>query len=318
MSSEHRRTHHAAYGGEAWKPRTADMKSELGTIWRTCGIASEWGPLRDVLLHEPGEELAASQSPDEVQMLAPVNIDRASAQHRAMAKAYREAGVEVHYLNPAGGVPPNQMFMADLFFMTPEGAVLARPASKIRAGEERTVSAWLTAAGVPIVRSISGNATFEGADAMWIDEQTVLIGQGIRTNRQGVRQLASILEEMGVAVHVTDLPSGTMHLMGMLRILDRDLAVVWQGRLAHAAVELLREKGFRVHFIPDDAEVITGFSLNVVTIGPRRILMPAGNPVSQDFYAGLGIDCATVSVDELAHAAGAIGCLTGVLHRGRV
>ena len=27
------------------------------------------------------------------------------------------------------------VFMADLFFMTPEGAILARPASEVRAGE---------------------------------------------------------------------------------------------------------------------------------------------------------------------------------------
>ena len=306
---------HAAYGGKAWKPRIGSMQSEIGSIWRPCGLSSEWRPLRAVLLHEPGDELRQIVSPDEVQMLAPIDAARAAAQHRDLAAAYREAGVEVRYLSPERRDHPNQMFMADLFFMTPEGAILARPASQVRAGEERHVSAWLAASGIPIVRSVSGAGTFEGADAMWIDETTVLIGQGIRTNRQGVAQLAAVLSEMGVEAHTVDLPAGAMHLMGMLRILDRDLAVAWQGRLAESAIELLKSRGIRVHFIPDENEARTGFSLNVVTLGAKRLLMPAGNPVTQDFYAGLGVACVTVSVDELAKAAGAIGCLTGILQR---
>ena len=43
--------------------------------------------------------------------------------------------------------------------------------------------------------------------------------------------------------------------------------------------------------------------------------MVAGVPLVQGFYEDLGITCVTVEVDELVKAAGAIGCLTGVLHR---
>jgi N-dimethylarginine dimethylaminohydrolase len=80
-------------------------------------------------------------------------------------------------------------------------------------------------------------------------------------------------------------------------------------------VEALRNHGYAVQFIPDEAEAIRGFALNFVTIGPRRILMPAGNPNTQAFYEDLGITCLTVEVDELAKAAGAIGCLTGIIER---
>ena len=58
-----------------------------------------------------------------------------------------------------------------------------------------------------------------------------------------------------------------------------------------------------------------GFALNSVTLGPRRILMPAGNPVSQAFFQDLGVECVTVQVGELGKAAGSIGCLTAVLDR---
>ena len=48
------------------------------------------------------------------------------------------------------------MFVADLMFMTPEGAILGRPASTVRAGEERLVARRLAELGVPILRVVRG------------------------------------------------------------------------------------------------------------------------------------------------------------------
>jgi len=114
-----------------------------------------------------------------------------------------------------------------------------------------------------------------------------------------------------------DLPVGSMHLMGMLRIIDRDLAIGWPLRIAHNGVDALKQHGIQVVYIPDVAEAIQGAALNFVVIGPREILMVAGNPISQAFYEKLGLTCHTVEVDELVKAAGAIGCLSGILERDR-
>ena len=55
--------------------------------------------------------------------------------------------------------------------------------------------------------------------------------------------------------------------------------------------------------------------LNFITLAPRRILMPGGNPVTEAFYGDLGIEYRTVMIDELIKAAGAVGCLSGILER---
>ena len=307
----------AAFGGEGWQPRLTHTRDEMGVLWGEVGQSSEWEPLRAVLLHRPGEEvLAAATHPDQLLMLDQVDLGRMQAQHDALAQAYRDAGVTVHYVEPEDAPPPNLMFVADLFFMTPEGAILARPASRVRAGEERFIARRLAALGAPILRSVHGHATFEGADAMWLAPDRVLVADGLRTNPEGRAQVAATLQEMGIEVIPVGLPYGTMHLMGTLRILDRDLAVAWSGRVPFAAVRALRSQGAAVHFLPDEGEARRGFALNVVTLSPRKILMPAGNPVTQQFYERLGVECITVAVDELAKAAGAIGCLTGVLQRG--
>jgi len=56
--------------------------------------------------------------------------------------------------------------------------------------------------------------------------------------------------------------------------------------------------------------------LNLVTLAPKKVLMPAGNSVSEEFYKDLGIECKTVRINELIKAAGAVGCLSGIIERG--
>lgn len=307
----------AAYGGPGWQGRTRTHREEIGDLWAASGIDNEYGRLRAVLLHRPGGELAAAlDDPDKVQMLAPLDIALAAEQHDAMAEAYRANGVAVHYVDPAGQPTPNQMFCADLFVMTPEGAILARPASTVRAGEERWAARRLADLGVPILRTLTGTAVFEGADLMWLDPRTAIIGLGLRTNEEAASQIAATLEEIGVEAIAVDMPYGTMHLMGMLRIVDRDLAIAWPRRTPFAAVRELQERGHEIVWLPPEEDDNTlNRALNVVTLGPRRILMLACCPSVQRVYEAAGIDCVTVDGSELVKAAGAIGCLTGVVQR---
>ncbi|MEA3349482.1 MAG: arginine deiminase family protein [Chloroflexota bacterium] len=304
----------AAYGGEKWSPRLKNHRDEIGSLWGHCGIDCEWAPLKAVLLHTPGQEWDHIPDPDAAQMLAAPNLDLARQQHELIARTYRNKHIRVDYVTPNETPPPNLIFCADLFFMTPEGAILARPASTMRAGEERWIARRLTDLGIPITRTLRGAATFEGADAQWLDPGTVLLGRGLRTNAEGANQVTDALHAMGVNVIQVDLPIGSMHLMGMLRFLDRDLAVGWPGRLSFVAVEALRAHGYGVIFIPDQSEA-KDHALNFVTLGPREILMPSGKPITQNFYQSNGVTCHTVETNELNKAAGGIGCLTGVLER---
>jgi N-dimethylarginine dimethylaminohydrolase len=213
---------------------------------------------------------------------------------------------------------PNLMFCADLFVMTPQGAILARPASTVRAGEERHVARRLAALGIPILKTITGKGTFEGADLMWIDRKTAMIGRGLRTNQAAIDQIEQLLLELGVMLIVVDSPYGIMHFMSLLRIVDSDLAICWPRRTPFNTVMALQERGFKVEFPPfkDDQESYRG--INFVTLGPRRILMVEGLPVIQGFFENLGIECLTTPTDELTRAAGNVGCLTGILHREKL
>lgn len=305
----------AAYGGPGWSPRLTSHDQEIGSIWLACGIDSEWKPLKSVLLHPPGMEYKQISDPNQVQMLQSPDLETARRQHDGILSAYQQSGVKTYRVDPQVPPPPNLIFCADLYLMTPEGAILSRPASTVRAGEERWIARRLADLGIPILRSLQGKAVFEGADVQWLNRQMVLIGRGLRTNDDAIRQISAILIEMGVTAIPIDLPMGSMHLMGILRFLDSNLAMIWPYRLAWKAVEVLKQAGYQVLFLPDEAEANNQGAFNFVTLGPRQVLMPTEARNTRLFLEGHGVTCHTVAISELHKAAGGIGCLTGILER---
>ncbi|MFW9911408.1 MAG: dimethylarginine dimethylaminohydrolase family protein [Candidatus Thorarchaeota archaeon] len=303
------------YGGKAWSPRKKSMKEEIGTIWSSCGVNNEWTHLKRVLLHCPGIELTGISDPDKVQMIEIPFIEVITKQHDDIAAAFREAGVAVSYVEPSVKPPPNLMFVADLLFTTPEGVILARPASSVRAGEERFIAESLSRLGIPVLRSIHGNGTFEGADAAWLNSDTLMIGVGFRTNKVGASQVSSLLKEMRVETIEVEIPPGSMHLMGDIRFADHDLAICRPDRVSDSTIRELHDHGFSTHFAPDESEIASGLSMNFVTLGPKQILTADGNPKTEAFYEDLGLKCHLVDISEVTKAAGGVGCLTGILER---
>ncbi|MEX1299279.1 MAG: arginine deiminase-related protein [Desulfotignum sp.] len=306
----------AAFGGEGWSPRTRSHAMEIGDIWTGCGLDSEWKPLKTVLVHRPGPELSVSR--DQVnafQLAGALDVKKAREEHDHMVTIFRENQVTVEALTPGMPVRPNQLYCADLVAMTPQGAILARPASTIRAGEERWVAQTLGMLGIPVLRTLTGTATFEGADLMWLDSETAVIGRGLRTNQAAIDQISSLFSEMGITTLAFDLPFGTMHFMGMLRIVDKDLAFVWPRRTPYALVTALKDRGFQIKPLPSEAEALSGMAFNFVVLGPKKIMLPAGNPETVAGYEESGIHCIPVPVDELQKANGAVGCMTGILYR---
>ncbi len=305
-----------AYGGEAWSPRVQSRQQEMAAVWGdTWGSGSECTRLRAVLLHRPGPELDGIEDYDAAQMRADVRPNVARRQHDALAAAYRAEGVTVHYVAGYRPDKPNQLFCRDLMTMTPEGAILARPASTTRAGEERFIAEALGTLGVPVLMSVHGTGTFEGADAMWAAPDLCFVAEGLRTNGAGAAQVTWALESIGVTVERVVLPYGAMHLDGLLNFAAPDLAVVWPRRTPMNVVRVLRERGVRVVHLLDEPETHDCLPGNFVAVAPYRILMPTGAPRQRALFEEAGIACTEIEVSELILAGGGIHCMTAFLKR---
>ena len=306
----------AAYGGGGWSPRLATMREDMPAVWGDWGVDSEIGHLRAVLLRRPGPELDAVTDFHAMQMRSDLCPDLARTQHDALADAYRAHGVAVHYVENGRIDKPNVMFVRDLMLMTPEGAIVTRPASTVRGGEERLVAEALGRLGVPILMSVHGGGTFEGADVAWVDRDLCFLAEGLRTNEEGASQVERMLRDIGVGSVVrVGLPHGAMHLDGLLALVDRDLAVVWPRRTPFKVVDALRRRDFRLIEVEDEVEAQTCLPMNFVALAPGEILMPAGGERMREGYEAAGVRCHIVDIGECIKAGGGIHCMTGFLKR---
>ncbi len=300
-------------GGLGWRPRTLSHREEMGALWTASGLSSPVAPLQEVVLALPGLEQRYPEDPALWLMEERPELDRMRGEFEGLVKAYQAEGVVVQVHRPRQPTP-NHIFCCDLFFATPEGIILSRMASEQRAGEEREIAAFFARMGVPILLTPRGHATFEGADAMWLDARTVLIGIGNRTNEAAVAQLRPLLESMGVEVRVCTLTSGVQHLLGAFNPVDERVACVLADELSPSLRRAL--SGWRLILLPSTPETRRGRAMNFVTLSPRRVLMPAGSPNTRALYESQGITVIEAPIDQYLRAAGGMGCLTGVLRRG--
>jgi len=307
----------STYGGPGWRRREESLASEVadGKIWRRCGCSSETGRLKEVLLALPGSEIEFTGPPGRYLMLEKPDLPKLRKQASALAGLYESLGVTVHLWPPPAPPPPNFIFMRDLFWATPEGIVLARPASEQRAGEERFAAEALAGIGVPIIMAPRGCGTFEGADALWLDGDTVLLGTGIRTNAEGARQLGGLLDSMGVEMLAIPLPPEVQHLLGIVNFIDTNLAAVHGGKFSTGLAELLQERGIETIELQPSAELDDGRGMNFVSLGDGRLLMPSGCPGIRETYRKRGIEVFEAEMSEYLKAAGGPGCVTGILLR---
>lgn len=298
---------------------TADtpFEAEMPQLWGDWGCSSEIGRLRAVLLHRPGPEIEQIEDPAAVLFAERMDLKRAQQQHDAMADVYRAHGVEVHYIEHMPLNKPNGMFVRDLVAMTPEGAIVARPGTIIRRGEERYAAEAMARLGVPILRTIAGTGTFEGADLLMANRDLAFVSLSRRTNAEGARQVKAELERMGVGEIVTvQVPWSEAHLDGMMAVLDRNLAAVYSTQVPYVVVEAFRRHGFRILEVTSEAEVRYGVALNFVALEPGKIVIPHGNNATTvRMMQEAGIEVIQVEIDELMKGAGAIHCMTAFLKR---
>jgi len=315
----------SAYQGKGWRARTSSLESEIkkrnGT-WSSMRVDSEYKTLKDVLLYCPGREMADVKHPNAVQHIARIRPDKIIAEFRRIMAVYRSLNIAVHYMQPNDLQLDdrldkyNIMYARDLFLNTREGAIVARMGSTVRAGEEKFAALALAKLTVPINKTITSTGLLEGADVLWLDPKTVICGLGDRTNRDGFLQVRAVLKQQGVETLTTRLPAGIQHLLGILQIIDKRLALVRTDIAPKRLLNILRKKKFSIIKVAETEEVQVRQGMNVVTIKPRIIIMPAHCPGLKRLYLASGITVAAeIEIGQLLNGGGGLACATGILAR---
>jgi N-dimethylarginine dimethylaminohydrolase len=244
---------------------------------------------------------------------------KAQSQHEVLGRELAQAGAEVVELPPADGLTLDAVYTHDASLATDFGLIVMRPGKANRIAEGEHQRAFSQAAGIPTLGEIVAPGTAEAGDMVWLDERTLLIGRGHRTNSEGIRQMREILSPHGVEVVAAPLPYGAgpsacLHLMSLISLLDERAALVDLPWLAVETVELLRSRGFRFIEI-DDSERDT-LACNVLALGKGRLLAIEENRKTNQRLRAAGFDVCTFPGSELCiNGSGGPTCLTRPLLR---
>jgi N-dimethylarginine dimethylaminohydrolase len=239
------------------------------------------------------------------------DVAAAQREHEALCTLLEEAGVEVIVSEHDPG-NPDAIYTHDPVLVGDRGAALLRVGKEGRRGEAEGIGAALESAGVPVAWRMDGAGSAEGGDAVWLDHDTLLVGQGYRTNAAGIEGLREAFPDAVVVVF--DLPhwngpGEVMHLMTFLSPLDRDLALVYSRLAPVRLLELLAERGIRTVEVPDDEFETMG--PNVLALGPRRALALEGNDETRRRLERAGVDVVTYAGNEISRKGdGGPTCLT--------
>lgn len=286
---------------------------------RDYGCQSMVDPLRRVLVKRP-EAGFATADPARWHYTSRPDLDEARREHDALVAILAGAGAEVIDHPEPQPDRADAVFVFDPALVTEHGAVILRMGKDLRRGEEAALARRLRALGVPILAELTGEATAEGGDLLWLDHRTLAAGQGFRTNPEGLRQLRGVMAGIGVEVLPVELPYFTgpeacLHLLSLISLVDRDLAVVYPPLLAVPFWRTLQERGFRLVEVP--AEELPTMGPNVLALAPGRCLMLEGNPVTRARLEEAGCEVLTYRGREISlKAEGGPTCLTRPVWRG--
>jgi dimethylargininase len=224
---------------------------------------------------------------------APIDMERARAQHAAYEKALTDMGCAVKRL-AAGDEMPDSVFIEDMAVVLNEVAVIARPGAESRRGE---IQAVLLAVQPyrPLLR-IEPPGTLDGGDVLVVG-RSLFVGVTGRTNADGVAQMRVAAGRFGYDVRAVAV-RGCLHLKSAVTAVDDETLLIqreWAPADAFRAFDLI------------DVHPLEPTAANVVRVG-GSLLYAAGFPRTCDILAARGLNVRTVDVSELAKAEGAVTC----------
>ena len=267
------------------------------------GVSSMVAPLQRVALHAPGSTL---QNADVHQWHygQSFNPKELGKDYQKFVSHIEQAGVEVLWM-AENTESADAVFTYDASLMTPKGAILMNPGKTLRMSEVKAHRVFYQSMNIPVIGQVTGKAKCEAGDTLWLDDQTLLVGRGYRTNDAGIAQMQTMLGDQGINVLAFDLPcyqgeQACLHLMSLISLLADDLALVHKTLLPVALAQLLSTRGVELLEAPaDEFEASGGLNLNVLTLAPRHVVAIDGCDKTLLLMRSAGCEVVTFSGESL-------------------
>jgi N-dimethylarginine dimethylaminohydrolase len=264
------------------------------------GSQSMIAPLRRVLVHMPSEEYN-QEGWTEWGFAGSPDRELACEQHAAFAALLEGEGTEISWLEEHSSVQTTATY--DPALVTNEGAVMMKCGRPERWPEVMPMARKLLSLDIPIIGWIRGEGRLDGGDTLWLDERTLLVAQGYRSNLEGYRQLRLILDGVVDTFHHFELPHwegvySVLHLMSVVNLCSEDVALIYPRAMPIGLMRLLKEREYTLVECPDEEFNTQG--CNLLALRPGVVVMCAGNPTTSSRLREAGIEVLEYEGSEIS------------------
>lgn len=274
---------------------------------------NEYSKLTHVALYRPRLDEIEQGEPHKVMYSSVPDAELVLKEFDEIVAALQRRGVKVMVLDGSMSEvkTPNMIYLRDVAFVYGEKIIVARMKHKIREPEPaKFLSLFLRSApelSFNIVQLPSG--TMEGADLLVDDHSSLFAYTGSRTTKEtvdNIKQLLHATKVVDIPANIDDIPQ---HLLGGIHIIGPNLVT--------RRVEYCKDVivGYQNICFEENEEISKRFALNIVTLGPKEILMPANCKNTKEKLEKLGITCHEVKINEIHKMGGGLACMVLPLAR---
>jgi N-dimethylarginine dimethylaminohydrolase len=284
---------------------TQTAQADTGTL-RRVAVKRVRDAFRDqATVDEQWQALGYAARPD---------FARAEAESEAFVDLLTARGIAVERFPPSEGVGLDSLYVRDAAVLCDRGAVLCRMGKPARRGEPDAHAAFLESLGIPILGAIEAPGTLEGGDVAWLDERTVAVGQGYRTNAEGIAQLRALLGDAIDALWVAQLPhhrgpGDVFHLASILSPLGPRSGLVFSPLMPVPLRQALLDRDWTLVEVPE--RELDGLGCNSLALAPGVCLLTRGNHETRHRLEKAGVEVVEFDGAEMAvKGGGGPTCLT--------
>ena len=175
----------------------ANLIRHLRNNW----VQSDTAPLKRVLLKHARDAFInqdkINHEANDLNYLAIPDFDRAEREYDAFVNLLERQGVTTEFLPLNDDTSLDSIYVRDNAVTTDAGIVLCNMGKSPRLPETEHQRQYYLNQGISIMPAMPSNASLEGGDVTWLNNNLLVVARGYRTNQSGIDYLQQHIKSAG-------------------------------------------------------------------------------------------------------------------------
>ena len=160
------------------------------------------------------------------------DFTRAVKEYECFIELLLKYEIQLYFLPEDQRCNLDSIYTRDASVLCEGGVILCNMGKEARSTEPDAQELFYRSRDIPIHGRIIGEGRLEGGDVTWLDQRTIAVGRGYRTNDEGIRQLRKLLGDSIDELIVVQLPhwhgpKDVFHLMSIISPIADDLLLCY-------------------------------------------------------------------------------------------